>query len=157
MVKAMRQATLLLLARFQYDRQFIDEDKSTYRHFLFHSFFSLLFFRDFCSYKNLGLFPAKLAAMAALMFSATCGQSNSMLNSKYSSTFTPRYSSLYKLFAITTSAPRRVRGRRKLCVKNVASDKKQELEESINEGSFLPLIILSLKYTSWLWLSLDWL
>ncbi|XP_028762078.1 alpha-1,4 glucan phosphorylase L-2 isozyme, chloroplastic/amyloplastic isoform X2 [Neltuma alba] len=88
--------------------------------------------------------------MAALMFSATCGQSNSALGPKYSSTFTPG-SNFCKFFAITTSASRRLR-RRRLCVKNVASDKKQGLEEPVTEGnldSFVPdsaSVASSIKY-----------
>ncbi|XP_054808783.1 alpha-1,4 glucan phosphorylase L-2 isozyme, chloroplastic/amyloplastic-like isoform X2 [Prosopis cineraria] len=83
--------------------------------------------------------------MAALLFSATCGQSNSALDPKYSSIFTPR-NNFCKL-----SASRRLR-RRKLCVKNVASDKKQELEEQVTEGtlnSFVPdstSVASSIKY-----------
>ncbi|KAI9111339.1 hypothetical protein K1719_017029 [Acacia pycnantha] len=88
--------------------------------------------------------------MATLMFSATCGQSNSALDPKYSSAFTPRHN-FCKLFAITASASTRLIRRRKLCVKNVASDKKQELEEPVSEGtlSFIPdsaSIASSIKY-----------
>lgn len=87
--------------------------------------------------KSLGLFVEihSLAAMAALPF---CGQSSSALHPKYSSSFTPR-SHFCKLFTFgirTSSISTRVRRRRRrrnLCVKNVASDKKQELQEPLNE------------------------
>ncbi|KAF7809058.1 alpha-1,4 glucan phosphorylase L-2 isozyme, chloroplastic/amyloplastic-like [Senna tora] len=91
--------------------------------------------------------------MAALPFSPTCGKSNSALHPNYSSSFTPR-NHFCRLFAIrTTCSSRKVRRRRKLCVKNVASDKRKELQEPVTEqGSldkFMPdstSITSSIKY-----------
>ncbi|XP_027347830.1 alpha-1,4 glucan phosphorylase L-2 isozyme, chloroplastic/amyloplastic-like [Abrus precatorius] len=75
--------------------------------------------------------------MAALPFSTTCSHSKLPIhrNSKSSfAGFSPR-NSIWQLFVITKSNSRRAI--RKLCVKNVASDKKQEMKEPLNEqGTF---------------------
>ncbi|RDX58040.1 Alpha-1,4 glucan phosphorylase L-2 isozyme, chloroplastic/amyloplastic, partial [Mucuna pruriens] len=75
--------------------------------------------------------------MAALPFSTTSRPSNSPLHHNSKSSFTGfcQRNNIWQLFVITKSNSRRAI--RKLCVKNVASDKKQELKDPLTEqGTF---------------------
>ncbi|KAL5553676.1 hypothetical protein UlMin_041077 [Ulmus minor] len=94
--------------------------------------------------------------MATIPFSATSSQSNSGLHSKFFSCFIHfnPWSSNSKLLLITTrNSSRRRRRTRKLCVKNVASDPRPEVSDSIAHedtlGTFVPdsaSIASSIKY-----------
>ncbi|XP_061368026.1 alpha-1,4 glucan phosphorylase L-2 isozyme, chloroplastic/amyloplastic-like isoform X2 [Gastrolobium bilobum] len=92
--------------------------------------------------------------MAALPFSTTCTHSNSSLhpNSKSSFIGFTQRNNIWQLFVLTKSNSKRAM--RKLCVKNVASDKKQQLNEPLTEqgctfNEFVPdsaAIASSIKY-----------
>ncbi|XLS87622.1 hypothetical protein HN51_037788 [Arachis hypogaea] len=91
--------------------------------------------------------------MAALPFSTICRHSNSSLHSNSKSSFTgfSQRNNIGHLFLIRKCSSRRVV--RKLCVKNVASDKKQEQNEPLTEqetlDKFVPdsaSIAASIKY-----------
>ncbi|KAI4314095.1 hypothetical protein L6164_027033 [Bauhinia variegata] len=85
--------------------------------------------------------------MATLPFSATCGQSKSASHPKFDSRFTDFYRRLNhsSLFLITTSSSRMARN---LCVKNVASNKKQQVKETTRDttGEDSASIASSIKY-----------
>lgn len=83
--------------------------------------------------------------MAALPFPTTCRHSNSPLqpNSKSSFTGFSHRNNIWQLFVSTKTNSRRAI--RKLCVKNVASDKKEELKEPLTEQGFLLASYLTLQ------------
>ncbi|KAL9328813.1 hypothetical protein ACSQ67_003816 [Phaseolus vulgaris] len=75
--------------------------------------------------------------MAALPFSTTCSHSNSPLHHNSRSSFIgfSQRNNLWQLLVITKSISRRAI--RKLSVKNVASDEKQELKDPLTKRGCL--------------------
>lgn len=148
--KGLGITTSRISARVQYVLSFVSKDQDinegqdTHTHILFHSF---IFFLTSQNNTTLFLFcvlllPSRhihnqqkkgLTEMAALPFSTTCRHSNSPLhpNSKSSLTGFSQRNNILQLFFSTKSNSRWAI--RRLCVKNVASDKKEELKEQLTE------------------------